>query len=247
LIDDAINALAFDGSGTLWIGNNQVANSQSMNLTFSRYGGGAGGIPYGNITCIQSSKAHNSVWMGTRRGVMRYQAGKWRYFNGPRWLTDVAFGAGNSVVSLSVGEVDGREATLVVTGTGMSWFKFVPKTLKDKANYFQTLVVPYHNRFGLTSSSSLSTWGLMSSYVLQSSENDGLWTSVYLASQALRYAVTGDVAAKSEADRCFGGLQLLNKVTGIKGLFARSIKQATEVVRLKTNSSTCRSVGLSPS
>ena len=170
--------------------------------------------------------------MGTTRGVMRYEAGKWRYFNGPRWLTDQAFGPGNRVVTMVAGSLFSLDAVLVITETGMSWMRFTYTNLENKAGDFQKLVLPYHDRFGLTSSSSLKTWGLRSSYQLESSENDGLWTSIYLASQALRYAVTKDPAAKSEADRCLGGLELLNKVTGIKGLFARSVKQQALSVRV---------------
>lgn len=199
--------------------------------TFGRYGGGPGGLPYGNITSIAVA-SNGAVWMGTTRGVIRFYTGKFRYFNGPRYLTDVAFGAGNAASSVVVGSYLGQDAALVLTGTGLSWFSFSTMTMASKADYFQTLVHPYHGRFGLVSASRLDKFGDLSSYALQDSENDGLWTSMYLASQALRYAVTQDPDAKKEADAAIHGLQLLNNVTGVKGLFARSVlRQDTVPVR----------------
>jgi hypothetical protein len=56
-----------------------------------------------------------------------------------------------------------------------------------------------------------------------SEDNDGLWTSIYVASQAFRYAVTKDPEAKRNAWRAFEGMELLNNVTGIPGLMARSV------------------------
>jgi hypothetical protein len=223
LIDAAITSLKFDSNGVLYIGNKEAMNFQNPDLTFKRIGGGPGGIPYGNITAIGTSQISNSVWLGSTYGVMKYDNGTWRYFNGPRYLTDQAFGPGNSIFALAVGVYNGMDSVLVSTGTGLSWFHFLSVSLDDKATFFQTLVKPYHDRFGLTASAGLSNWGDMSSFYLQSSENDGLWTGMYLASQALRYAVTKDPDAKREADIALEGLELLNNVTGVSGLFARSV------------------------
>lgn len=222
LIDDAITSLHFDETGALWIGNKLAVNIQNPDLTFVRLGGDAGGIPYGNITAVASRK-HDAMWFGTSRGAMRYNGKSWRYFLGPRWLPDRAFGAGNTVVSISVTKCLGQEAALVVTKTGVAWFRFFEMTLKQKADYFQSLVLPYHDRYGLTASCVMTNWGEKASSIPTWNENDGLWSGMYLASQALRYAVTRDPQAKSEADRVLSGLELLNNVTGVKGLFARSV------------------------
>ena len=206
-------------------------NILSSDLTFSRLGGAPGALPYGNITRVATS-SYGAVWMGTDRGVIRYFNGTWNYFNGPRYMTDMAFGPGNQVKALAVGQSNGFDSVLVVTGTGLSWIHYSLYTLQGKADYFQSIVKPYHDRFGLTSAAALRNWGDISSFQPRSSENDGLWTSMYLASQALRYAATGDPAAKSEADIALTGLELLNNVTGVAGLFARSVlKQDTLPVR----------------
>lgn len=231
IIDSAITSLTYSDDGTLFIGNDMALNVMNLDWTFERHSGGLGGLPYANISSVAAA-SNGAVWMGTAQGAVRMQGGKFRYFNGPRYMTDIGFGPGNVVKSVTSGTYKSADSTLVLTGTGLAWFYFDSMTLESKAAYFQTLVHPYHGRFGLVSASSLKKFGDMSSYALQDSENDGLWTSMYLASQALRYAVTKDPAAKKEADSALAGLHLLNNVTGVKGLFARSVlHQETTPVR----------------
>lgn len=50
----------------------------------------------------------------------------------------------------------------------------------------------------------------------------GLWTGMYLASQALRYAVTGEAEAAENAARAARGLHDLSAVTGAPGLYGRA-------------------------
>jgi hypothetical protein len=59
------------------------------------------------------------------------------------------------------------------------------------------------------------------------SDNDGLWTSLYVAAEAFRFAATGDSQAKNNAWRSLQALMLLEKVTGISGFVARSIVPST--------------------
>lgn len=57
-------------------------------------------------------------------------------------------------------------------------------------------------------------------------EDDGIWSSMQLIAQAMRYAVTNDSDAWSEAWGFFLGLEFLHNVTGIPGLVARSVQSA---------------------
>ena len=50
-----------------------------------------------------------------------------------------------------------------------------------------------------------------------------LWSGIYLASQALRYRVTGDEEAQENARRVVSGLRDLTRVTGVEGLYGRSM------------------------
>jgi len=56
-------------------------------------------------------------------------------------------------------------------------------------------------------------------------DNDGLWTSIYIAAEAFRYAVTNDKVAKNYSWNSFQAIKFLNDVTGIKGLMARAVEK----------------------
>lgn len=45
----------------------------------------------------------------------------------------------------------------------------------------------------------------------------GLWTSLLVVAEYMRYHVTGDEAALASASRYFSGLALLNNITGKPG------------------------------
>jgi len=54
-------------------------------------------------------------------------------------------------------------------------------------------------------------------------ENDGLWSSLYLTSQAYRYAVTGDGEALSMLVTLLEGQRDRMAITGVRGLFTRQL------------------------
>ena len=54
-------------------------------------------------------------------------------------------------------------------------------------------------------------------------DNDGLWTAMFGAAQCFRYAVTKNESVAEIATRNFRGLRLLNHVTSIDGLLARTV------------------------
>jgi hypothetical protein len=57
----------------------------------------------------------------------------------------------------------------------------------------------------------------------QTGENDGLWSSLYLASQAFRYAVTGESDALDNIEVLLAGEQDRMAITGVPGLFTRQL------------------------
>ncbi len=54
-----------------------------------------------------------------------------------------------------------------------------------------------------------------------SGENDGLWSALYLTSQAFRYAATGDAEALAMLDVLLDGQRVRMEVTGVTGLYTR--------------------------
>nr|MCR5484045.1 hypothetical protein [Clostridiales bacterium] len=62
----------------------------------------------------------------------------------------------------------------------------------------------------------------------QISDNDGLWTAEYVASQCLRFAVTGENDAAEKARRSMRAMMKLVDVTGIPGFPARAYRRPGE-------------------
>lgn len=172
---------------------------------------GYDGLPYGPVTTI---RAHEStLWLGTEKGLIKKDS-TWHYYHGKRWLPD------NKINDILV--VD-PQTIWVATPKGISEIKATKMTLEEKSKIFLERIEERHVRYGLVSRSKLEIPGDLNSNVLIPSNNDGLWTGIYLAAESFRYAVTRSEEAKANAIRSFEAMERLEKVTGIPGFPARSI------------------------
>jgi hypothetical protein len=98
-----------------------------------------------------------------------------------------------------------------------------PPTLAERAARFDRVAREQH----------LAGDGLMRSVYLSEDltqvdhwlhvENNILWSGMYLASQAFRYAVTGEAEAVENARTVLAGLLDLTRVTGVRGLYGRAL------------------------
>jgi hypothetical protein len=61
-----------------------------------------------------------------------------------------------------------------------------------------------------------------------STDNDGLWTAMYVAAECFRYSVTGEADARANARRGMDALIRLESITGIPGFPARSFIKVGE-------------------
>jgi hypothetical protein len=95
-------------------------------------------------------------------------------------------------------------------------------TLAQKAHLFEQRVEDRHNRYGMVAHSMLARPGDLTSNRTVSTDNDGLWTAMYGASECFRYAVTKSDEARERAERSVEALLYLEKITGIPGFPARS-------------------------
>jgi hypothetical protein len=229
LIEDIPTALAFVPVGKnfdVWIGNSQSIAVDKVNRQFTRIGGildneGYGtGLPYNNVSCIVTHDETNDIWIGTSKGAIRYNTKtvEWHYYYGNRWIV------GESVKSITIRKHSSNKySAWIATGTGLSEIVIDANwTLDQKQSYYQSLMYPNHDREGLIESCQLPSYGNLSTCTPGSADNDGLWTSLYVASQCFRYAVTKEPEAKRNAFRSFDAMEKLNKITGIRGLMARS-------------------------
>lgn len=188
------------------------------------------------------------LWIGTLQGVVLFDptapmrpaqptllpngqlsvpsAQRWRYFRGSRWLATAASNTMASTVVLGgllpLPQSQPAAGVAVLTTTGITMLQSQQWTLQQKAGVIeaQTAGVDLHG-LGLTTSCTTATFGLTANCSMNTDDNSGLWTSLNVVAQSMKYIVTGDAAAAAQASHYLEGMHLLNRVTGITGLFAR--------------------------
>src|SRR5262245_15923795 len=154
-------------------------------------------------------------WIGTSVGVIRHNVFtrvdlitgrptgsqsdtrlKFEYFAGKRWLPD------DQVTGIGF-EKSPNEVVWVETPKGFSRIEYKPMTLAEKSQTFVERVRARHVRHGLTADSHLRIPGDLTSNQTVSSDNDGLWTQMYIAAEAFSYRVTGKADARANARQRF--------------------------------------------
>jgi hypothetical protein len=217
LISCYVKAVAFAPDSSLWagvMGGVSVRREDKLlkNLTPDE------GIPSAMVNCISRSP-DGWMWVGTDVGVVRFAkdfSHSLRFSR--RWLTsdrvaDVAF--------------DREGNAWIATNHGVSAIKRKMMTLADKQSDFYRQLMRRHIRPPWTCGSlRLQIPGDTASWRHSDDDNDGEYTSGYLAMESFRYAVTKDPDAKMKARKAFEFLKFLQTVTGTAGFFARSIVPA---------------------
>ncbi len=172
-------------------------------------------LPYNEITSL--ANINGNLWFGSKNGAFKLREdGKYDYYASKRWLVD------NDVVDISVGP---DNSVLVLTTTGLSKINFVEMTLEEKAAYFQEIQRSRHIRYGFTGNLALQNPGDVYSGVMHDTDNDGLWTSMYLAGELFRYAVTKSEDAKLNAYEAFAAMERLEGIAGLSGFPARAFER----------------------
>jgi hypothetical protein len=106
----------------------------------------------------------------------------------------------------------------------------VPTTLADKAAHYERIIRARHDRRGYIASIDLKTPGdVNGEVVFDVSDNDGLWTAMYVAAQALRFGATKDPAARAAAKKSMDALLDLERLSGIPGFPARAVVTDEEI------------------
>ncbi|NLN19338.1 MAG: hypothetical protein GX162_08705 [Firmicutes bacterium] len=157
------------------------------------------------------------MWAATSRGVWRTTPGEraMHYYHGMRYIPHPFCRA---LLRTPEGSV------WVATAAGLAHLAELPHTLEEKAARFEYRVRKRHQRLdGYVTSSRLSKAGDLSTNVPRPSDNDGLWTSMYLGAQCFRFAVTKEEPARTFAQQAFAALERLEAVTTIPGFPTKAI------------------------
>ncbi len=213
LLSNDARCVRADRAGHLWV---------ATDMGLSVYSGGNGwcsirgteGLPVEDLKCMELAP-WGEYWFGSDAGVALLKRGRWKYFASKRWLPSDRV---NDILPVAQGEA------LVATAEGVSRLRARRMTLEQKALYYQANVRKYHTRMGYVTKRALSVPGDLASGRVNISDNDGLWTSLYIAAEAFRYGATSEEDAKANALESLNALMRLEEVTGIPGFPARAIR-----------------------
>jgi hypothetical protein len=172
-------------------------------------------LPCTDITCIRA--IGEKTWFGTPQGAFALRPnGQIDYYGSKRWLAD------DAVVDIQPGP---EQSVLILSQGGLSIVHFRAMTLADKAEHFDKAMRQRHIRYGFNSALALSVPGDLSSGALIDTDNDGLWTAMYLAGELCRYAVTKSDEALRNCYESFEAMERLSEITGIPGFPARTFER----------------------
>ena len=171
-------------------------------------------LPAPQITDIR--QIGNQLWFGSENGTFLQEQDRYRYFSGRRWLDQ------NKVIDIAN---DGKGDLYFLTPTGLNKVKYITQTLAEKTKKIEDDIRKYHMRFGWVNEIRYSKPGAMQSAHSEDNDNDGLWTSLYLGSQAFKYATTGEELAKRYVWESFESFERLLTVNPLKGFPARTFER----------------------
>jgi hypothetical protein len=184
----------------------------------------AGQLPVNDLTAI-ANESDSITWAGSSHGAVRVNRHdrSREYFAGRRWLPD------DRVTGIGFAP----DAAWIETPAGFARIEYTTMTLAGKSRAFVERVQRRHNRWGLTASSELRVAGDLSTNRPVSTDNDGLWTAMYVAAESFRYKVTGDRDARDNSRTGMQAIVRLESITGIPGFPARSFIRIGEDVQPK--------------
>ena len=218
VLSKRINCLAVDALGHLWVGSDEGLNIyDGRNYWFN--GNDLYSVPDGAFNDMFFAP-DGKKYFATNTGIITLSEGKISYFSYGTWLLHP------TVTKIAVSD---NGSIAAVTPRGISLITSNYMTLEDKANHFDALAVKYYTRNeGYQVARKLRKYGDMESGWLPNSDNDGLFTGVYCASQCFRYKVTGDEEAKANAKKAVEAMIKLTEITGKPGFTARATRYSHE-------------------
>lgn len=173
-------------------------------------------LPATNITAVR--EVDGKVWFGSDLGAFALRSdGKYDYYFGERWLP------GNTVTDIARGP---KSSVLILTSKGLGQIQFKNMTLEEKAMLFEAQVRQRHIRNGFNSQLTGLDQGDLSTGFMEDSDNDGLWTSMYLGGEIFRYAATKDPEALQNCRESMDAMERLYTVNPVAGFPARSFERS---------------------
>jgi hypothetical protein len=174
-------------------------------------------MPCTNLTTI--SNIDGKIWFGSTSGAMKLlDDGKFSYYASQRWIPS------DTVVHIAKGP---DNSVLILTVRGLGKICFEEMTLAEKAGFFDKQVRERHIRTGFNATVSRMVNGDVTTGSMENSDNDGLWTSMYLAGETFRYSVTKSGEALQNVRESLDAMERLYTINPMKSGFpSRSFERA---------------------
>ena len=174
-------------------------------------------MPWTDLTTI--SNIDGKIWFGSTRGAMKLRDdGKFDYYASERWIPS------DTVANIAKGP---ENSVLILTSNGLGKICFEEMTLHEKAMFFEKQVRDRHIRTGFNATVSGMVNGDVTTGFMENSDNDGLWTSMYLAGETFRYAVTKSDEALQNVRESLDAMERLYTINPMKSGFpSRSFERA---------------------
>lgn len=219
LISAYVKGMDYSKDGELWIGGQ---GGVTIHNTIEKIGElrPKDGITNANVNVVKRSP-EGIMWIGTDYGITRFSPGKEEYSVrlSKRWLMS------DQVRDISF-DTDGN--AWIATSNGVSAIMKREMTLSQKADYYYKKLIQRHVRDPwIVARFRLTVPGDTTTIEPEDDDNDGEYTSMYLAMESLRYAVTNEPEAKERARKAFDFLYMLREITELDGFFARTVIPAS--------------------
>ena len=216
LVSGEIRGVAIAPDGSVWLGSTggldrYRAGKREEWLDSSK------GMPAQEVRCL-SVEDDGALWVGTPLGAVRRIGDRWSLRHSRRWLPS------DQVISIAF---DPYHTAWVATSSGLSAIHRRRMTLEQKAQHYLEICYARHVRPpGLVEQCDFAAPGDVAHFMPRDDDNDGQYTSMYLAMESFRYAATKDPEARDRARRAFHALRFLREVTGTEGFVARTVVPA---------------------
>lgn len=209
-----INCIAFDEClGFLWLGTDKGAYIFDCKCNW--FGPDEiNALPAEEIYRIRFAD-DGRVILSSEAGLIIVNNGSKKYLPATRWAMEKdindAIAVGNTIWT--------------ATNSGVTKITDKEMTLREKADYcFNVTEDKYVRKFGfVTGIHKIENCDINTGEPCIT-DNDGLWTQIYVGTLAYAYAVTKDEKYLEAARRSMKAMGYLTKITGVKGFTARAVR-----------------------
>lgn len=213
-----IRTLASDSLGNVWVGTNEgvyLYDGKSEWITPKNFDF----FPRCPINRIVFG-SDGTFYFATEIGLYVVTGWKTRFLGKGRYL------ASEKAVDVAV-KSDNTEFW-IATDKGLSKIELKEMSLSEKAEYYESKM-PCFNREDYYAGAYVSDISVpLEESTNEISDNDGLWSALYLGALCFKYKATGDEAAKIQAQKTMKALLKLQNITGISGFPARAYRRPGE-------------------